>query len=98
MHWYAIMVVLGLAMSDQAAAAQQRGVPDVSTAVVTMRVVAMASDRGIAGRPGDRSLRGPQQSYVCMLLGTLAGSRPLEPGPCVDLRYISVALDLCRRR
>ncbi|MER7583341.1 YoaK family protein [Kitasatospora sp. NPDC097691] len=69
----ALIVLLGLGMGLQNAAARRLGVPDLTTTVLTLTLTGLAADSTAAGgaapRPGRRIL-----SALAMLLGGLAGA------------------------
>ncbi|KND46248.1 MULTISPECIES: YoaK family protein [Streptomyces] len=70
---YTLIVLLGLAMGLQNAAARRLGVPDLTTTVLTLTLTGLAADTASAGgaapRPGRRLL-----SVLAMFLGALAGA------------------------
>ncbi|MCZ4124811.1 YoaK family protein [Streptomyces sp. H39-S7] len=67
-----LIVLLGLAMGGQNAAARRLGVPDLTTTVLTLTITGIAADGrlagGTAGKAGPRAL-----SAIAMFLGALAG-------------------------
>ncbi|NEA53758.1 DUF1275 domain-containing protein [Streptomyces sp. SID13666] len=69
---YLLIVLLGLAMGGQNAAARRLGVPDLTTTVLTQTITGIAADGrlagGTAGKTGTRAL-----SAIAMFLGALAG-------------------------
>ncbi|MFF6949552.1 YoaK family protein [Streptomyces iakyrus] len=71
---YTLIVLLGLAMGLQNAAARRLGVPDLTTTVLTLTLTGLAADSGRAGsegpRPGRRIL-----SVLIMFLGAYAGAQ-----------------------
>ncbi|MFE7191841.1 YoaK family protein [Kitasatospora sp. NPDC057541] len=70
---YPLIVLLGLAMGLQNAAARRLGVPDLTTTVLTLTLTGLAADSPAAGgagpRPGRRIL-----SALAMLVGGLVGA------------------------
>jgi uncharacterized membrane protein YoaK (UPF0700 family) len=67
-----LIVLLGLAMGGQNAAARRLGVPDLTTTVLTLTITGVAADGRLAGgtdsKAGTRAL-----SAIAMFLGALAG-------------------------
>ena len=70
---YPLIVLLGLAMGVQNAAARALAVPDLTTTVLTLTVTGIASDSRIAGGAGSRVGR-RALSTGAMLLGALVGA------------------------
>jgi uncharacterized membrane protein YoaK (UPF0700 family) len=70
---YPLIVVLGLAMGLQTAAARKLAVPDLTTTVLTQTITALAADSAIAGGTGSRSAR-RLTSAATMLAGALVGA------------------------
>lgn len=70
---YTLIVLLGLAMGLQNAAARRLGVPDLTTTVLTLTLTGLAADSTAAGgpapRPGRRIL-----SVLAIFLGALVGA------------------------
>ncbi|MEU9063466.1 YoaK family protein [Streptomyces sp. NPDC048430] len=73
---YTLIVLLGLAMGLQNAAARRLGVPDLTTTVLTLTLTGLAADSTAAGgsapRPGRRIL-----SVLAIFLGALVGAELL---------------------
>ncbi|MEU3460572.1 YoaK family protein [Streptomyces sp. NPDC006733] len=69
---FLLIVLLGLAMGGQNAAARRLGVPDLTTTVLTLTITGIAADGrlagGTAGKAGTRAL-----SAIAMFLGALVG-------------------------
>lgn len=67
-----LIVLLGLAMGGQNAAARRLGVPDLTTTVLTLTITGIAADGRLAGgtasKAGTRAL-----SAIAMFLGALVG-------------------------
>ncbi|WP_327371177.1 YoaK family protein [Streptomyces sp. NBC_01217] len=74
---YTLIVLLGLAMGLQNAAARRLGVPDLTTTVLTLTLTGLAADSTAAGgsapRPGRRIL-----SVLAIFLGALVGAVLLQ--------------------
>jgi uncharacterized membrane protein YoaK (UPF0700 family) len=70
---YALIVVLGLAMGIQNAAARKLTVPDLTTTVLTMTITGIAADSTIAGGKGSRAGR-RLTALVAMLAGAVIGA------------------------
>ncbi len=69
---YALIVVLGLAMGVQNAAAQRLAVPDLTTTVLTRTLTGIASEASFLGGAGAKAGR-RGLAVAMMLLGALAG-------------------------
>ena len=70
---YLLIVLLGLAMGVQNAAARALAVPDLTTTVLTLTITGIASDSRLAGGPGSRAGR-RVLSAAAMFLGALIGA------------------------
>ena len=70
---YPLIVLLGLAMGVQNAAARTLAVPDLTTTVLTLTITGIASDSHIAGGAGSRAGR-RVLSAAAMFLGALIGA------------------------
>jgi len=70
---FPLIVLLGLAMGVQNAAARALAVPDLTTTVLTLTITGIASDSRIAGGPGSRAGR-RVVSAAAMFLGALVGA------------------------
>ncbi|WP_046728133.1 YoaK family protein [Streptomyces humi] len=89
---YALIVLLGLAMGVQNAAARALAVPDLTTTVLTLTVTGMAADSGAAGGPGGRVGR-RSVSVLAMFAGGLAGAvAVLHGGAALPLLFATVLL------
>ncbi|MDH6115240.1 uncharacterized membrane protein YoaK (UPF0700 family) [Kitasatospora sp. MAP12-15] len=69
---YLLIVLLGLAMGVQNAAARALAVPDLTTTVLTLTIAGAAADSRLAGGPGGRAGR-RLLSAAAMFLGALVG-------------------------
>lgn len=89
---YALIVLLGLAMGVQNAAARALAVPDLTTTVLTLTVTGMAADSGAAGGPGGKVGR-RSVSVLAMFAGGLAGAvAVLHGGAALPLLFATVLL------
>jgi uncharacterized membrane protein YoaK (UPF0700 family) len=79
---YTLIVILGLAMGGQNAAARRLAVPDLTTTVLTLTLTGIASDSRLAGGPGGRPSR-RFISVAAMFLGALAGALLVLDGDLV---------------
>jgi len=70
---YSLIIVLGIAMGLQNATARKLAVPDLTTTVLTLTIVGIAADSGIAGGSGSRAGR-RLISVAAMFVGALVGS------------------------
>ena len=70
---YGLIVVLGVAMGMQNAAARQIGVSDLTTSVLTMTLTGLAADATIAGGKGSKSGR-RLTAVAAMFAGALVGA------------------------
>jgi uncharacterized membrane protein YoaK (UPF0700 family) len=70
---YALIVVLGMAMGLQNATARRLAVPDLTTTVLTLTIVGIASDSHIIGGSGSKAGR-RLIAVAAMLVGALIGS------------------------
>ena len=70
---YTLIVILGLAMGSQNAAARRLAVPDLTTTVLTLTLTGIAADSRLAGGPGGRPGR-RFISVTAMFLGALVGA------------------------
>ncbi len=70
---YGLIVVLGLSMGIQNAAARKLAVPDLTTTVLTMTITGITADGPLAGRTGART--GPRGlTVVTMFAGAVVGA------------------------
>jgi uncharacterized membrane protein YoaK (UPF0700 family) len=79
---YTLIVILGLAMGSQNAAARRLAVPDLTTTVLTLTLTGIAADSRLAGGPGGRPGR-RFISVVAMFLGALVGALLVLDGDLV---------------
>jgi uncharacterized membrane protein YoaK (UPF0700 family) len=79
---YTLIVILGLAMGGQNAAARRLAVPDLTTTVLTLTLTGIASDSRLAGGPGGRPGR-RFISVIAMFLGALVGALLVLDGDLV---------------
>jgi len=70
---FPLIVLLGLALGVQNAAARTLAVPDLTTTVLTLTITGIASDSRFAGGPGSRAGR-RLVSAAAMFLGALIGA------------------------
>ena len=70
---YALIVVLGMAMGLQNAAARKLAVPDLTTTVLTLTITGVAADSALAGGGGSKAGR-RLTAAVTMLAGALIGA------------------------
>jgi uncharacterized membrane protein YoaK (UPF0700 family) len=70
---YALIVVLGMAMGIQNAAARKLAVADLTTTVLTQTITGLAADSAIAGGKGSKAGR-RLTSVAAMLIGALVGA------------------------
>lgn len=70
---YGLIVVLGVSMGVQNASARRLAVPDLTTTVLTLTIVGIAADSGIAGGGGSKAGR-RVISVIAMLAGALVGA------------------------
>jgi uncharacterized membrane protein YoaK (UPF0700 family) len=70
---YPLLILLGLGMGVQNAAARSLAVPDLTTTVLTLTITGTAADSHLAGGPGSRAGR-RLLSAAAMLLGGLVGA------------------------
>ena len=70
---YALIVLLGISMGIQNAAARKLAVPDLTTTVLTLTITGMAADSAIAGGPGSAAGR-RLVAVGAMFVGALAGA------------------------
>jgi uncharacterized membrane protein YoaK (UPF0700 family) len=70
---YALIVVLGVSMGVQNAAARRLAVPDLTTTVLTMTITGITADSSIAGGNGARVGR-RWLTVIAMFLGALGGA------------------------
>ncbi|MDX6523000.1 MAG: hypothetical protein QOI17_513 [Gaiellales bacterium] len=76
---YPLIVLLGLGMGVQNAAARALAVPDMTTTVLTMTITGIASDSRLAG--GTNSNTGRRVlAALAMLLGALLGALAIQHG------------------
>jgi uncharacterized membrane protein YoaK (UPF0700 family) len=69
---YGLIVMLGLAMGVQNAAAQRLSVPDLTTTVLTRTLTGLASETGVAAGSGSKLVR-RATAIVAMLAGAAIG-------------------------
>ena len=79
---YTLIVILGLAMGSQNAAARRLAVPDLTTTVLTLTLTGIAADSRLAGGPGGRPGR-RFISVAAMFLGALVGAALVLDGDLV---------------
>jgi uncharacterized membrane protein YoaK (UPF0700 family) len=79
---YGLIVVLGLSMGIQNAAARKLAVPDLTTTVLTMTITGISADGPMAGRSGARAGR-RGLSLVAMFLGAVVGAELIVHGQIV---------------
>jgi uncharacterized membrane protein YoaK (UPF0700 family) len=70
---YGLIVVLGISMGIQNAAARHLAVPDLTTTVLTMTITGISADGPAAGRTGARAGR-RGLTIIAMFVGALAGA------------------------
>jgi uncharacterized membrane protein YoaK (UPF0700 family) len=70
---YSLIVVLGIAMGNQNAAARRLAVPDLTTTVLTLTITGTAADSAIAGGKGSQAGR-RFIAVAAMLVGGLIGA------------------------
>jgi uncharacterized membrane protein YoaK (UPF0700 family) len=70
---YALIVVLGISMGIQNAAARKLAVPDLTTTVLTLTITGIAADSALAGGPGSRAGR-RLIAIAAMLAGAVIGA------------------------
>ena len=89
---YGLIVLLGLGMGLQNAAARALAVPDLTTTVLTLTITGIASDSRLAGGPGSKIGR-RLVSTGAMFLGALVGALPALHGhPALPLLFAGVLL------
>ena len=76
---YPLLILLGLGMGVQNAAARSLAVPDLTTTVLTLTITGTAADSRLAGGPGSRAGR-RLLSAVAMFVGGLIGALILLHG------------------
>jgi len=76
---YPLLMLLGLGMGGQNAAARALAVPDLTTTVLTLTITGTAADSRLAGGPGSRAGR-RLLSAAAMFLGGLIGALVLLHG------------------
>jgi uncharacterized membrane protein YoaK (UPF0700 family) len=76
---YVLIVLLGLAMGLQNAAARVLAVPDLTTTVLTLTITGTSADSRLAGGPGARSGR-RLLSVLAMFVGALFGALAIVEG------------------
>ncbi|MHA6760892.1 DUF1275 family protein [Streptacidiphilus sp. PAMC 29251] len=69
---YLLVVLLGLAMGGQNAAARRLAVPDLTTTVLTLTITGLAADSRLAGGP-DSKIGRRLLATLSMFLGALVG-------------------------
>jgi uncharacterized membrane protein YoaK (UPF0700 family) len=79
---YTLIVILGLAMGSQNAAARRLAVPDLTTTVLTLTLTGIAADSRLAGGPGGHPGR-RFVSVAAMFLGALVGALLVLDGDLV---------------
>jgi uncharacterized membrane protein YoaK (UPF0700 family) len=70
---YGLIVVLGISMGLQNAAARTLAVPDLTTTVLTMTITGITADSTLAGGTGTRAGR-RWLTVVAMFVGAVAGA------------------------
>ena len=70
---YGLIVVLGISMGIQNAAARKLAVPDLTTTVLTMTITGITADSPIAGKSGARTGR-RGLTVVAMFAGAIVGA------------------------
>jgi uncharacterized membrane protein YoaK (UPF0700 family) len=80
---YGLIVVLGVAMGTQNAAARKLAVPDLTTTVLTLTITGIASDNALVGGPGSKVGR-RLMATATMLGGALIGAALVVH---VNIRY-----------
>jgi uncharacterized membrane protein YoaK (UPF0700 family) len=70
---YLLIVLVGVAMGVQNAAARALTVPDLTTTVLTLTITGIAADSRLAGGPGSKAGR-RSLSAVSMFIGALIGA------------------------
>jgi len=89
---YPLIVLLGLGMGLQNAAARALAVPDLTTTVLTLTITGIASDSRLAGGPGSRFGR-RAVSAGAMFLGALVGAlAALHGHPAQPLLFAGLLL------
>lgn len=88
---YALIVLLGVAMGIQNAAARKLAVPDLTTTVLTLTITGVAADSGIAGGAGSAAGR-RLVAITAMFLGALLGAALLLHVHIVAPLVIALAL------
>ena len=76
---YVLIVLLGLAMGVQNAAARVLAVPDLTTTVLTLTITGTSADSRLAGGPGGKAGR-RLLSVFAMFLGALFGALAVVQG------------------
>jgi uncharacterized membrane protein YoaK (UPF0700 family) len=72
-YQYALIILLGISMGIQNAAARKLAVPDLTTTVLTLTITGVAADSAIAGGTGSAAGR-RLVAVTAMLVGALAGA------------------------
>ena len=89
---YPLIVLLGLGMGLQNAAARALAVPDLTTTVLTLTITGVAADSHLAGGPGSRIGR-RAVSAGAMFLGALLGAlTALHGHPALPLLFAGLLL------
>jgi uncharacterized membrane protein YoaK (UPF0700 family) len=88
---YTLIVILGLAMGSQNAAARRLAVPDLTTTVLTLTLTGIAADSRLAGGPGGHPGR-RFVSVAAMFLGALVGALLVLDGDLVLQLSIAAVL------
>ena len=88
---YALIVVLGMAMGLQNAAARKLAVPDLTTTVLTLTITGVAADSRLAGGDGSKAGR-RLTAVVIMLAGALIGAVLVRHAPIWLPLAIAVAV------
>jgi uncharacterized membrane protein YoaK (UPF0700 family) len=98
---YPLLILLGLGLGLQNAAARSLAVPDLTTTVLTLTITGTAADSRLAGGPGSRAGR-RLLSATAMFLGGLAGALLLYGGraalPLLIATVLLVVVCLSARR
>jgi uncharacterized membrane protein YoaK (UPF0700 family) len=77
---YPLIVVLGISMGIQNAAARKLAVPDLTTTVLTLTITGVAADSALAGGTGSKAGR-RLTAVVTMLAGALIGAVLVRHAP-----------------
>jgi uncharacterized membrane protein YoaK (UPF0700 family) len=86
---YTLIVVLGISMGVQNAAARAIAVPDLTTTVLTLTITGIAADSALAGGPGSKAGR-RLVPVVTMLAGALLGAVLIRHAQPYDVLVIAL--------